>query len=208
MLGAVRHEDGSGGSRQITHARLPQSGEEIVPEFGERGRRHRRTEARRNVQVFLAARNWFAVCVEEDDFQAASRTDDDAVFEDARRLKRSRGKAAREGGKEDRQRNEAEKKARCKRGRRAPAARRISVSHIPVPIGQRPAPFFCAVSGAGAGVSKERDRICCGAMPQPQPIRRRTSRFSTGSNSFSNHGFFLIQALLRHEGCGSGRKRG
>lgn len=122
MLGAVRHEGGSGGSRQIGHARLPQSGEEIVPEFGERGRRHRRTEARRNVQVVLAARNRFAVCVEEDDFQAASRTDDDAVFEDARRLKRSRGKAAREGGKEDRQRNEAEKKARCKRGRRAPAA--------------------------------------------------------------------------------------
>lgn len=155
MLGAVRHEDGSGGSRQITHARLPQSGEEIVPEFGERGRRHRRTEARRNVQVFLAARNWFAVCVEEDDFQAASRTDDDAVFEDARRLKRSRGKAAREGGKEDRQRNEAEKKARCKRGRRAPAARRISVSHIPVPIGQRPAPFLRSIRSGGGGVKRE-----------------------------------------------------
>ena len=28
---------------------------------------------------------------------------------------------------------------------------------------------------------------------------------STGSRSASNHGFFLIQALLRQEGCGSGR---
>lgn len=163
MLGAVRHEDRGGGARQIGHARWPQPGEEIVPEFGERGRRHRRAEAGRKVRMILAAGDGFAACVEKDDFQAASRADDDAVFENTRLLKRPCGKAARKRGKEDRQGNEAEEKARGKRRRCAPAALRIFPSPVLFPIGQRPAPFFaqyrerrraCQKRGAGFTVAR------------------------------------------------------
>lgn len=175
MFCAVRHEDGGGWARQIGHARLTQPSEEIVPEFGERGRRHRRAEARREVQLFLAAGNRFAVCVEADDFQAASRADDDAVLEDARLLERSSGKAAREGGKEDREGKETEKKTRRKRRRRAPAARRISPSSILLPIGQRPAPFSaqypergrtCQKRGAGFAVARCRSLSPSGGAPR------------------------------------------
>lgn len=175
MLGAVRHEDGGGWARQIGHARLTQPSEEIVPEFGERGRRHRRAEARREVQLFLAAGNRFAVCVEADDFQAASRADDDAVLENACLLKRPCGKAACERGKEDRQGNEAKEEARRKRGRSAPAARCISPSHMLLPIGQRPAPFSaqyqergraCQKRGAGFAVARCRSLSPSGGAPR------------------------------------------
>lgn len=175
MFGAVRHEDGGGGARQIGHARWPQPGEEIVPEFGERGRRHRRAETGRKVRMILAAGDGFAVCVEEDDFQAASRADDDAVFEYARLLKRPCGETTREGGKEERQGNEAEEKARGKRRRCAPAAQRIFSSYVLLPIGQRPAPFSaqyrerewtCQKRGAGFAVARCRSLSPSGGAPR------------------------------------------
>lgn len=39
-------------------------------------------------------------------------------------------------------------------------------------------------------------------------MARLSFNFKTGSSSFSNHGFFFIQMLLRGEGCGSGKNCG
>lgn len=97
----MRHEDSGGGARQIGQGRAPQLDEETIAELGKRRRNHRGTETGRDVVMLFAVGKRLTIAVEANNLQTAAGTDDDAIFEDTRRLQRAGGETTGQCGKED-----------------------------------------------------------------------------------------------------------